>query len=477
MKPQPSPHLQTPRSARRWWFPVALWALAATVMLVGMEFMCRVKAFLAIRDPYYLTMPFRLPSVQASASLATASPVPAPEPPPHVQPAALPIVQAALVPPPPAPIGDPPIETPPVVAAVAKQFLVVPPATPEPVNYQIAAQHLTAGVAQPTEAARGPQWYFKWEPGIYAAPAPYLYGQFRINSLGFRGKEFEPTKREGRVRIICVGGSSTFGNESPEDQTYPAHLERVLNDAGRVPVEVINAGFPAYTSFQLLNLVRYELMDYQPDLLLFYEGFNDLNPNLTTLNYAEQEQRQPAWIRRLHGMLYYRWSMLYTLGMEKLSVLLHDAADPVILYRLETRDTFLKNVDELIRLATSRQVPVCVVRQMILAPEEAFFHDIVSARDVRTLMRGRQKDPYGIRYPDERMIRRHAELMQGLEELCRRHEIPMWDVRKKFGQALRDGTQLFYDWVHLTPAANELLARAIAHHLIDELPGSNQKED
>src|SRR5436190_20413136 len=36
------------------------------------------------------------------------------------------------------------------------------------------------------------------------------YGWFRINSMGFRGREVSASKPPGTFRIVCLGGSTTF---------------------------------------------------------------------------------------------------------------------------------------------------------------------------------------------------------------------------------------------------------------------------
>jgi hypothetical protein len=39
----------------------------------------------------------------------------------------------------------------------------------------------------------------------------------RINSAGWRGKEFSPQKTEGTIRILGIGDSFTFGKAVEED--------------------------------------------------------------------------------------------------------------------------------------------------------------------------------------------------------------------------------------------------------------------
>ncbi len=84
--------------------------------------------------------------------------------------------------------------------------------------------------------------------GMFANPTP-----IRINSLGFRGKDFSPQKEEGTYRIVCLGWSSTFGFFNRDDYTYPAILERLFDESVKDrKVEVINAGIPHFSTDALI---------------------------------------------------------------------------------------------------------------------------------------------------------------------------------------------------------------------------------
>ncbi len=88
----------------------------------------------------------------------------------------------------------------------------------------------------------------------------------------FRGKA--PTaKRPGWIRIVCIGGSTTYGHGVSAEEAWPAALERALRQKG-LAAEVINAGVPGYGSHQ--NLVRYrrDIAALDADLVLVYEGWN-----------------------------------------------------------------------------------------------------------------------------------------------------------------------------------------------------------
>lgn len=97
-----------------------------------------------------------------------------------------------------------------------------------------------------------------------------------INSLGFRGPEFQPRKPKGVFRIISMGESSTFGYHNSDTGTYPFLLEQLLRQQPRFEnVEVINAGFPYYNSGSIRSLLESELLEYKPDLLTLYSAYND----------------------------------------------------------------------------------------------------------------------------------------------------------------------------------------------------------
>ncbi|MCB4757686.1 MAG: hypothetical protein LHV69_11770, partial [Elusimicrobia bacterium] len=67
------------------------------------------------------------------------------------------------------------------------------------------------------------------------------------NAHGYRGK-IVPLERAPRVkRVLCLGGSTTYGwGVDDANKTYPALLEELINAEGdkRRKVEVINAGVP-----------------------------------------------------------------------------------------------------------------------------------------------------------------------------------------------------------------------------------------
>lgn len=91
--------------------------------------------------------------------------------------------------------------------------------------------------------------------------------QVSTNSLGFRDPERSPAKAPGTWRVLCLGGSNTFGATVSDDETWPAQLERHLQGAG-VQAEVWNLGVSGYMSRQSAALGERAIRDWAPDVLL-----------------------------------------------------------------------------------------------------------------------------------------------------------------------------------------------------------------
>ena len=98
-----------------------------------------------------------------------------------------------------------------------------------------------------------------------------------INSFGFRGAEISKEKPENVYRIIMLGGSTLFGyGASSDETTIPGFLQKKFETTDSdFKVEVINAGSSgAYSKTETLY-VKHKLLDFDPDLIIVYDGWND----------------------------------------------------------------------------------------------------------------------------------------------------------------------------------------------------------
>jgi len=97
------------------------------------------------------------------------------------------------------------------------------------------------------------------------------------NQLGYRGDEITSPKPNGVYRIVTLGDSSTYGTYVTYDKSYPYNLQQVLrNDYGYKNVEVINAGVPKYSTWNMLIDLAMRIPELHPDLVIVYAGWIDL---------------------------------------------------------------------------------------------------------------------------------------------------------------------------------------------------------
>lgn len=131
----------------------------------------------------------------------------------------------------------------------------------------------------------------------YSLTPDYRAGANRHNSLGFRGEEFGIEKPDGVARIVCCGGSTTYGYGTDDFRlTVPSMLQYGLREAGK-DVEVINAGCPGWTTFETLLNFESRVLDLSPDFVVFYHGVNDV---LASMVWPPEALRgdQSGWLVR-----------------------------------------------------------------------------------------------------------------------------------------------------------------------------------
>ena len=96
------------------------------------------------------------------------------------------------------------------------------------------------------------------------------FWKWEINELGFRGKAIELKKKEGQIRIVCLGGSETFGYYESKDKEWPAQLGKMIQD--KFPrTEVINASVAGLQTNHRKDYVKQYILPLKPDMLIFYQ--------------------------------------------------------------------------------------------------------------------------------------------------------------------------------------------------------------
>ena len=99
-----------------------------------------------------------------------------------------------------------------------------------------------------------------------------------VNSFGFRGGEFSQVKPDNTLRVFLLGGSQVFGTGATSDKTtIPAYIQKYLDeDDNEFTIEIINSGLKGIDSRKELLFLQNMLLGFTPDLIIVYDGLNDL---------------------------------------------------------------------------------------------------------------------------------------------------------------------------------------------------------
>jgi len=296
-----------------------------------------------------------------------------------------------------------------------------------------SAQTESTGNAQTESSVEAEQDYYKLTPGEAGEG-------IRINSLGFRGKEFVPEKPGGVYRIFCTGGSSTFSSECGEGETYPARLETMLDkfETKHADIEVINAGFEGYDTAKIVSLIQNEINTYRPDLITVCEAFNDLEDTMFVINSFA---RRVYW--QAHRLLYNR-SLLYTnllfwCGRRGMDTAVYAAKFT------GRKERYSTNLRAICQSALKSGTRVVFVLQPFFHPEDS---SIGYMRNFSLI---------------------HQDFLAEMKKVARDMNVPLVDPRRAFSSH-RNPRELFIDSVHLTPAGSDLLAREL-YRVLTTTPG------
>ena len=122
-------------------------------------------------------------------------------------------------------------------------------------------------------------WVFQSHPylGITLKKDTYLQGEelsIRINDRGFRitNPDGYPVNEEA-FNIVCIGGSTTFCTHVSDVQSWPFLLQQQLGPE----FCVYNLGTPGYSTLEGIIQLSTVVSDLDPDLIIFYQGWNDLH--------------------------------------------------------------------------------------------------------------------------------------------------------------------------------------------------------
>jgi lysophospholipase L1-like esterase len=276
-----------------------------------------------------------------------------------------------------------------------------------------------------------------------------------VNSLGFRGPEIKG-KDTNTVRVVCLGGSTTFGLGLDYNDTYPKLLENRLNELSRkLKFEVVNAGMSAMVLQQITELIKNEIQHLEPDIIILMSIINNLQtPEYNFYSFFEiagQERNLLLrWTRNLKGMfvdhsvLIYIIDNILTRGVRQYS---RDFNWESFGNALLASDTVWRNYQMNLKnllMVIFQNNPHC---RVVLLGEPLNLID----------------------YPEmEKPYIRATEILREIGKT--NSQVHFIDVRNAFFNAQKSGINLwvapYYDPIHLSKEGNRLLAELVARDLL-----------
>jgi len=116
---------------------------------------------------------------------------------------------------------------------------------------------------EPIMADRELIWRYK--------PSGVMHGQ-PINNIGFPDRQVDPVRRDGTIRVICMGDSCTADAVPP----YPTMLHELLEDSPPTDSrwEAFHTAVHGYSVVQGLTLFSKTTRKLRPDVVTIYFGWN-----------------------------------------------------------------------------------------------------------------------------------------------------------------------------------------------------------
>lgn len=348
-------------------------------------------------------------------------------------------------------------------------------------------------------------YQFAFDPYKNILPTPNYVDTRGIkhNSVGFRrSSEVSIQKPAGTYRIFLMGASTGYGlggNWPHLDDSYPvlknsetidAYLEQELTR--RYPgqkFEVINAAITSTWTHHNLIYLNQTVLKYQPDMVLFLDGFND---------YYFYDPRHDQF-----GGYTYSLPSRTIMGDPTISSLVYGTG-----WWFFRKSAFINqvaraasNVKAMLSSRPARQ-PIDVAKA-IASHEQVFTHNAMKMEERSGLivrnegaipvfllqpMLILERDRPGMTDLEKRLFQynvdsylpNYEEFAKGAAETIRARNTAM---AAKVGGAFVDLTgiyktvdgQIYTDYCHLTPKGNEILAKHVAESILPliKLPGDS----
>jgi lysophospholipase L1-like esterase len=293
--------------------------------------------------------------------------------------------------------------------------------------------------------------------GLRVPIANLSKGHIAVNSLGFRGPEIAMPKPPGTVRLAFVGASTTWcGEVSGNDKVWADIVTRSLADTFPAHrFDYVNGGVPGYTIPASRKNLELRIAPLAPDIIVIYEGMNDLSGELREVAAAKGVARdaklEPAsWLAD--------YSLLWNLAEKNLRVWfaqrrVESAEGRLVLDAGALGDGFRRDLTGLVQAAQQRAKRVAVATFSIQ-------------------LRSGQSADEQLRAAASRLYYEPFMTPQGIIDAYRRYNEIVREVAAATGALLIEGEDdipgdpaHFADTVHFTDAGSAAMAARVTRAL------------
>ena len=304
-----------------------------------------------------------------------------------------------------------------------------------------------------------------------------------INGQGFRrNTDVAKIKPKNAFRIFLLGGSAAHGiSTAPPyplvhiymDQTIDFYLEQKLQSQYTDKhIEVINAAVTGYQVFQHTAYILAELLDYDPDLIIFLDGANDHYFNNPDFDYFGNNKYQfwkprlqnasPAglidyfflWMSHFSGFArgYYAWKLnqdafSYDALANRSIINYSDPNSLIEGHKVAASRMFLRSIATNISILQAHGIDVIICLQPMLVLRKT---DLLSNAE-KEFMRS-----------DENVTALYPIVTSELSQLAANNNVSFIDLIPEFNKDQYRQQQLLIDYCHLSPLGAQVIANRLA---------------
>lgn len=280
-----------------------------------------------------------------------------------------------------------------------------------------------------------------------------------FNSQGFRTREHVGAKLPGQLRIIAIGGSTTEDVWNEDGLHWPLWLERQLASKGSSDVKVYNAGMSAYSTAHDLIRLSFDVLDYEPDIVVMMHNINDLIVNYYAAldgqdvdphyraafgqkSYTGDIDHGDVVVSRLANAVRSRW----------VEATQADKIVPVTYSIDKGRQYFQRNLRSIHALVADRGSQLVLLTMPVCDSEEIY-------REVE--LHGRRQFSAPLPSDFRRFLQDFEAYNEAIRQVAAARGIPVVDMARLFG----GNREMFSDFVHYNARGSQNFGAVLASQL------------